>query len=53
VTTAVIQIFFSIRRVYRQGWFPSIFKFVLGAFAYLVVLLLGLGATTFVTLALP
>jgi len=34
----VMQIFLSIRRVYRQSWFLSIFKFVFGGFAYLIVL---------------
>ena len=53
ITTAVIQVFLSIRKVYRQGWFMSLFKFGLGAFAYLFVLVLGLGATTFLTLAMP
>jgi hypothetical protein len=53
ITTAVIQIFLSIRKVYRQGWITTIFKFWLGAFAYLFVLLLALAATFFVTLAAP
>ncbi len=34
----VVQIFLSIRRVYRQGWFISIFKFFFGGLAYLIVL---------------
>ncbi len=51
--TVLTQVFLSIRRVYRQNWFLSLFKFFLGGFVYLVVLLIGLGATTFVTLALP
>jgi hypothetical protein len=49
----VIQIFLSIRRVYRQGWFISIFKFLFGGFVYLVVLGVALAATFFATLALP
>ena len=53
ITTVVIQIFLSIRRVYRQGWITTIFKFWLGAFAYFLVLLLALAATFFVTLAAP
>ena len=48
-----VQIFFSIRRVYRQGWFFSIFKFFVGGFVYLLVLCIALAATFFVTLALP
>jgi hypothetical protein len=47
------QIFLSIRRVYRQGWFFSIFKFFVGGFAYLLVLSVALAATFFVTLAMP
>jgi hypothetical protein len=48
-----VQIFLSIRRVYRQGWFFTIFKFLLGGFVYLLVLSLAVAATFFVTLALP
>jgi Protein of unknown function (DUF3667) len=51
--TFVIQIFLSIRYVYRQGWFISTFKFFAGGLIYLMVLLLALAATFFVTLALP
>ena len=47
------QIFLSIRRVYRQGWFLSVFKFFLGGFAYLVVLFVALAATFFITIVLP
>src|SRR6266404_2948831 len=49
----VVQVFLSIRRVYRQGWFASLFKFGFGGFIYLFVLVLGVAATAFVTLALP
>jgi hypothetical protein len=49
----VVQIFSSIRRVYRQGWFISIFKFLFGGFVYLMVLVLALAATFFLTVALP
>src|SRR5215468_7052809 len=49
----VIQIFLSIRYVYRQGWFFSIFKFFFGGFVYLIVLLAALAITFFATLALP
>jgi hypothetical protein len=49
----VVQIFFSIRRVYRQGWFISIFKFLFGGFAYLIVLVFALAVTFFITVALP
>lgn len=47
------QIFLSIRRVYRQGWFLSIIKFLFGSVAYLVVLFVALFVTFLVTLALP
>src|SRR5438445_7128117 len=49
----VVQIFLSIRRVYRQGWFISIFKFFFGGFVYLIVLVVALAVTFFVTIALP
>jgi hypothetical protein len=49
----VTQIFLSIRYVYRQGWFISIFKFLFGGFVYLMVLVFALAATFFATLALP
>lgn len=52
-TTFAAQVFLSIRRVYRQGWFFTVFKFFLGGFAYLVVLTVALAATFFVTLVLP
>jgi hypothetical protein len=53
VIAAILLLLFSIRRVYRQGWFISLFKFVVGGVAYLVVLLLALAATFFATLVLP
>jgi len=49
----VTQIFLSIRYVYRQGWFFSIFKFIFGGFVYLMVLLFALAITFFATLVLP
>jgi hypothetical protein len=51
--TFAAQIFLSIRRVYRQGWFFTIFKFFLGGFAYFVVLTVALAVTFFITIALP
>ncbi len=51
--TFVVQIFLSIRRVYRQGWFISVFKFFFGGLAYLIVLAAALAATFFVTLVMP
>jgi len=52
-TTFAVQIFLSIRRVYRQGWFFSLIKFCFGGVAYLTVLSVALFATFLVTLALP
>lgn len=51
--TFIIQIFLSIRYVYRQGWFISTFKFFVGGFVYMIVLFLALAATFFITLAIP
>jgi ribosomal protein L32 len=51
--TFVVQIFLSIRYVYRQGWFISTLKFFIGGFVYLIVLFLALAATFFITLAIP
>jgi len=53
IITAVGLLLVSIRRVYRQGWFMSVLKFALGGLIYLFVLCIALGATFFVTLALP
>jgi Protein of unknown function (DUF3667) len=49
----VVQIFLSIRRVYRQSWFISVFKFFFGGFVYLIVLVVALAVTFFATIALP
>jgi hypothetical protein len=49
----VTQIFFSIRFVYRQSWFFSIFKFLFGGLVYLMVLVSALAVTFFATLVLP
>jgi hypothetical protein len=51
--TFAVQVFLSIRRVYRQGWFFTVFKFFLGGFAYLIVLSVALATTFFITIALP
>ena len=50
-TLFAVQIFLSIRRVYNQGWFKTVIKFWLGGAVYLIILLLGLAATFFATLA--
>jgi hypothetical protein len=46
----LVEIFLSIRRVYRQGWFISTFKFLFGGFVYLIVLVAAVAATFFITL---
>jgi hypothetical protein len=49
----VINLLVAIRRVYRQNWFATLFKFGLGSVVYLVVLVLAFAVTAFVTLLLP
>jgi hypothetical protein len=44
------QVLFSIRHVYKQGWFFTTFKFLLGGVAYFVILIFAVGVTAFVTL---
>jgi len=51
--TFAVQVFLSIRRVYRQGWFIAVFKFFLGGFAYFIVLAVAFAITFFITIALP
>jgi hypothetical protein len=53
VCAIVVQIFLSIRRVYKQGWFMTMLKFLFGGFVYFVILVLAVGATALVTLILP
>ena len=48
-----VQVFLSIRRVYRQGWIKSFIKFCLGGIIYLIILCLGLAGTFFATLVIP
>lgn len=49
----VVQIFLSIRRVYKQGWIMTMMKFLFGGLVYCVILVLAVGATALVTLMLP
>jgi hypothetical protein len=49
-TALFVQVFLSIRRVYRQGWFFTTFKFLVGGIAYFVILLTAIGATVYITL---
>jgi Protein of unknown function (DUF3667) len=51
--TFAVQIFLSIRRVYKQGWFFSVLKFFVGGVAYFAVLSVALIATFLITLATP
>jgi hypothetical protein len=53
IIAAVAQVFLSIRRVYRQGWFMTVLKFCFGGILYLVVLVFAVAATFFATLAMP
>lgn len=50
---AVAFVFTSIRRVYKQGWFFTTFKFLLGGTIYSFVLVFAVVITAFVTLLLP
>jgi hypothetical protein len=49
----VIQLLIAIRRVYRQNWLATIFKFALGSLIYLMLLGGAFGITAMVTLILP
>jgi len=49
----VIQLLVAIRRVYRQNWLATLFKFALGSVIYLVLLSIAFGVTAFLTLLLP
>jgi len=53
VCAIVVQIFLSIRRVYKQGWFMTLVKFLFGGLVYCVILIFAVAATAFVTLILP
>ena len=53
ICAIVVQIFLSIRRVYRQGWFMTVIKFLFGGLVYCVILAFAVGATALVTLMLP
>jgi hypothetical protein len=49
----LIQLLFAIRRVYRQNWFATLFKFALGSLIYLVLLSIAFAVTAMITLVLP
>ncbi|MFL6519971.1 MAG: DUF3667 domain-containing protein [Chthoniobacterales bacterium] len=48
-----VQIFLSIRRVYKQGWFMTMVKFLSGGLVYCVILIFAVAATAIITLILP
>ena len=49
----LINLLVAIRRVYRQNWFATLFKFILGSFIYSFVLVIAFAITAAVTLLLP
>jgi hypothetical protein len=49
----LIQLQIAIRKVYRQNWFATLFKFALGTLIYLFLLGIAFGITAIVTLLLP
>ncbi len=51
--TVLMQLLIAIRRVYRQNWFATLFKFLLGSVIYLSLLTFAFGVTAFLTLLLP
>jgi hypothetical protein len=51
--TVVAELLLAIKRVYRQNWFATLFKFVLGSAIYSILLLIAFGVTAVVTLILP
>ena len=51
--TVVAELLLAIKRVYRQNWFATIFKFVLGSAIYSILLVMAFGVTALVTLVLP
>jgi uncharacterized protein DUF3667 len=48
-----VELLIAIRRVYRQNWFATLFKFFLGSVIYSVLLGIAFGITAFLTLLLP
>lgn len=51
--TVLVQLLRAIRRVYRQNWLATLFKFAFGSVIYMVLLIVAFGVTAFVTLLLP
>jgi hypothetical protein len=52
IITAVALLWIAARQIYRQGWFVTTLKFLVGGFIYFLVLCAAFVATFFVTLAL-
>jgi uncharacterized membrane protein len=50
---AAVQVFLSIRRVYKQGWIRTTLKFAVGGVIYVFVLAIAVTITAFITLILP
>ncbi len=48
-----IELLIAIRRVYRQNWIATLFKFFLGSVIYSLLLSIAFGVTAFLTLLLP
>jgi len=51
--TVLIELLLAIRRVYRQNWFATLFKFLLGSAIYSILLVIAFCITALVTLVLP
>jgi hypothetical protein len=49
----LVQLQIAIRKVYRQNWFATLFKFLLGSLIYSILLGIAFGVTAFLTLLLP
>jgi uncharacterized protein DUF3667 len=49
----LVQLLVAIRRVYRQNWFATLFKFALGSLIYFVLLSIAFAVTAMITLVLP
>ena len=50
---AAVQVFLSIRRVYKQGWIKTTLKFGVGGVIYVFVLSIAVAITAFITLIMP
>ncbi|MEO6871251.1 MAG: hypothetical protein ABI233_03415, partial [Chthoniobacterales bacterium] len=48
-----VELLIAIRRVYRQNWLATLFKFFLGSVIYSVLLSIAFAITALLTLLLP